>query len=176
MPDAVTSRLGPQSRPPLRARGAGSGPPGPQGRVGPAGPAGVGVPAGGTTGQVLQKASSADYATLWATPSGGGASRVTIQPTPPASPVVGDLWWRNDPDGVLYVYYNDGNSSQWVPATPIAVPPTATMAYRHVQATAATTWTIVHNLTFRPNIEVVDSTGHEIIPGDVTYPDAVTVA
>jgi len=31
---------------------------------------------------------------------------------------VGQLWWRTDPDAVLYVYYNDGNSIQWVPATP----------------------------------------------------------
>jgi len=41
MPDAVTSRLGAQDRAPLRARGAGTGPPGPQGPAGPTGPAGV---------------------------------------------------------------------------------------------------------------------------------------
>jgi hypothetical protein len=35
-------------------------------------------------------------------------------------PVQGQLWWRNDPDGVLYIYYNDGTSSQFVPATPTA--------------------------------------------------------
>jgi len=28
------------------------------------------------------------------------------------------LWWRNDPDGVLFVFYTDADSSQWVPATP----------------------------------------------------------
>jgi len=28
------------------------------------------------------------------------------------------MWWRNDPDGTLYIWYNDGTSSQWVPATP----------------------------------------------------------
>ena len=47
---------------------------GPQGPAGPAGAAGVGVPVGGTTGQVLEKASNADYDTQWATPSGGGIS------------------------------------------------------------------------------------------------------
>jgi len=31
---------------------------------------------------------------------------------------VGQMWWRNDPDGNLFIWYNDGNSSQWVPATP----------------------------------------------------------
>lgn len=38
----------------------------------PVGPAGPGVPAGGTTGQVLSKASDTDYDTGWTTPSGGG--------------------------------------------------------------------------------------------------------
>jgi hypothetical protein len=44
--------------------------------------------------------------------SGGGAS-VTISDTPPASPSVGNLWWESD-TGNIYIYYNDGNSSQWV--------------------------------------------------------------
>lgn len=38
---------------------------------------------------------------------------VDIASTAPANPNVGDLWW-NDTDGVLYIYYNDGTSSQWV--------------------------------------------------------------
>ena len=46
---------------------------GPQGATGPAGPAGVGVPPGGTTGQVLAKASGTDYDTEWTDPSGGAA-------------------------------------------------------------------------------------------------------
>ena len=33
--------------------------------------------------------------------------------TPPANPSNGDQWY-NTIDGVLYIYYNDGNSSQWV--------------------------------------------------------------
>jgi len=78
----------------------------------------VGVPAGGTTGQVLEKRSATDYDTIWATVTGSGGTKLTISATAPVAPAVGDLWWRNDPDGSLYVYYNDGNSSQWVPATP----------------------------------------------------------
>jgi hypothetical protein len=38
---------------------------------------------------------------------------VDIASTAPSNPNVGDLWW-NDTDGVLYIYYNDGTSSQWV--------------------------------------------------------------
>lgn len=35
--------------------------------AGAQGPAGPGVPAGGTTGQLLQKSSATDYATVWVT-------------------------------------------------------------------------------------------------------------
>jgi len=38
---------------------------------------------------------------------------VKIASTAPANPNVGDLWW-NDTNGVLYIYYNDGTSVQWV--------------------------------------------------------------
>jgi hypothetical protein len=37
----------------------------------------------------------------------------TISSSAPANPFVGDLWW-NDVNGVLYIYYNDGSSNQWV--------------------------------------------------------------
>lgn len=48
------------------------GAPGQDGATGPQGPAGQGVPAGGTTGQVLKKKSATDYDTEWADESGGG--------------------------------------------------------------------------------------------------------
>lgn len=38
---------------------------------------------------------------------------VTSSDTAPTSPRSGDLWYRTD-DSSLYVYYNDGSSSQWV--------------------------------------------------------------
>ena len=63
------------------------GPTGPQGPQGPAGNDGVGVPAGGTTGQVLEKIDGTDYNTQWATPSGGGkgfdeyADKTTLEST-----------------------------------------------------------------------------------------------
>jgi|SRR5215467_581756 len=52
---------------------------------------------------------------------------------------------------------------------------TQTLSYVWSQATAATTWTITHGLSFYPNVTVVDSAGHEIYPGDLTYPNATTV-
>src|SRR5215472_13370001 len=62
----ITGPPTPQWRPPRRTGGSGGG--GTVGPPGPAGPAGPGVPTGGTTGQVLEKTSSADYATAWADP------------------------------------------------------------------------------------------------------------
>ena len=44
--------------------------------------------------------------------TGGGAS-VTTGSTPPSSPLEGDLWFDTD-DGTLNIYFNDGDSSQWL--------------------------------------------------------------
>lgn len=55
------------------------GPQGPAGADGADGAPGVGVPTGGTAGQVLSKIDSADYNTEWTTPqSGGGYSSTTL--------------------------------------------------------------------------------------------------
>jgi len=40
-------------------------------------------------------------------------SGATISDTAPGSPAAGQLWWESD-TGVLALYYNDGNTSQWV--------------------------------------------------------------
>jgi len=58
---------------PTGATGA-TGDTGPQGPAGADGTDGVGVPVGGTTGQVLAKASADDYDTEWVDQSGGGGS------------------------------------------------------------------------------------------------------
>jgi hypothetical protein len=42
---------------------------------------------------------------------------VQIGPNPPEPADQGNLWW-NDDDGRLYIYYDDGNTSQWVDASP----------------------------------------------------------
>ena len=48
---------------------------------------------------------------------GGGAS-VSTGPTPPTSPSNGDLWYDDTDTMRLYIYFDDGNSSQWVDASP----------------------------------------------------------
>jgi len=64
----------------------------------------------------------APIATTFAVPAagGGGGAATYIGDTPPASPVAGQLFWESD-SGNLFIYYPDGSSSQWVPAT-IGVP------------------------------------------------------
>lgn len=64
------------ARIPFQGPKGATGPAGPAGSPGPAGPqgaagtAGVGVPTGGTTGQVLTKTSNANFATGWSNPGG----------------------------------------------------------------------------------------------------------
>ena len=55
----------------------------------------------------------------WSVAAAGGAT-VYIQDAAPSSPSAGNLWWQSS-TGTLFIYYNDGNSSQWVA---IATPPT----------------------------------------------------
>jgi phage-related tail fiber protein len=44
-------------------------------------------------------------------------ANVTVQETPPAGASPGDLWFDSS-SGVLSIYYNDGNTSQWVVVVP----------------------------------------------------------
>ena len=70
----------------------------------------------GTSGQVLTTTGSAVY---WS--AGGGGASVTISSTAPSSPSAGNMWYNTE-TGVLYIYYNDGDSSQWVASTPASGP------------------------------------------------------
>ena len=70
------------------------------------------IPSGGDPGQFLAKASVADYDLEWV----DAAPPTTIGTSPPTEDLEeGQLWWRSD-TGVLYIYYVDENSSQWVQA------------------------------------------------------------
>jgi len=112
-----TGPQGPQGIPGTAGATGAQGPqgvPGNTGATGAQGPAGPGVPTGGTTGQALVKTSGVDYATAWQTPAS-----VTVSDTAPASPTANALWWKSD-IGQMFLWYNDGNSTQWVPASPAA--------------------------------------------------------
>jgi hypothetical protein len=58
--------------------------------------------------------------TKWTT-TGANSVYVYVADAPPSAPD-SSLWWESD-SGVLYLRYNDGDSSQWVAVTPVANPP-----------------------------------------------------
>ena len=89
--------------------GAPGGPPGPAGPVGPAGPAG---PAGGAGSAGPQGPPGPQGPAGASTPA-----TVLVSDTPPVGAADKALWYESD-TGYLYFRYNDGNSTQWVIATP----------------------------------------------------------
>jgi len=50
----------------------------------------------------------------------------------------------------------------------------AAASYTHDQAVVSDTWTVVHNLGFKPNVSVFDSAGSEV-EGDIEHVDVNTV-
>ena len=83
-----------------------------------------------TTGQILSW-NGTDYA--WIDAAAGGGSSVSVSSTAPSSPSEGDLWFDED-DLVMYVWYTDGDSSQWIEANSV----TAAAATIHASDTAPT--------------------------------------
>ena len=100
------------------------------GPTGPTGPSGSG--GGGGSGITIQNSGSAigtgigtvNFGTnlsvsalsagiVTVTGSSSGIATVSISTSTPSSPSAGSLWWDSDV-GELYVYYNDGDSAQWV--------------------------------------------------------------
>ena len=72
----------------------------------------------GDTGSTGFTGSQGDIGPVGYTGSGGGGgATVTVSSTPPSSPSHGDLWWNSE-EGSLKIYYDDGNTSQWVDAAP----------------------------------------------------------
>ena len=61
---------------------------------------------------------------------------VTVSATAPISPTVGTLWW-SETYGKLFVYYNDGDSSQWVEASPSGGSSTGNTTYISYEANTA---------------------------------------
>jgi hypothetical protein len=100
-----------------------------------------------TNGQVMTTVAGV---AAWAAPGGGGSASITVSDTAPASPTAGALWWKSD-IGQLFLYYNDGNSSQWVPAAP-------------APSVQQTTWRMLSRQVVSSAVAQVDITN---IPSDI---------
>lgn len=59
-------------------------------------------------------------ADVWSDWNGFGSGGATVSDTPPPDPNDGALWWDSI-GGKPYIFYNDGDSSQWVEEVPNAV-------------------------------------------------------
>lgn len=85
---------------------------GPQGATGATGSDGIGIPVGGTTGQVLAKTTATDYDTEWVEQTGGGMSVTGTSGTltGTADTDGGDFNLYTDATGTLAIYGSAGNT------------------------------------------------------------------
>jgi len=88
-----------------------AGPAGPTGPQGARGDQGIGVPSGGTAGQILRKSASSDYATEW-------VDAETIQNV--SMNELTDIDLSALADGYVLVY--DEETSMWIPTAPESLP------------------------------------------------------
>lgn len=95
---------GPRGLPGREGSAGERGPRGPMGYTGPAGPAGVGVPEGGTTGQVLAKTSDTDFATDWVDQTGGGGSSGYEFQNEELTSTYAYVGYEHITDGSWYIY------------------------------------------------------------------------
>ena len=84
------------------------------GSIGYTGSAGAGYTGSGGSGY---SGSQGSIGYTGSAGSASGGSSVTVSSSSPLSANSGDLWY-NSTLGTMFIYYNDGNSSQWVQVTP----------------------------------------------------------
>jgi hypothetical protein len=137
----------------------------PQGETGQDGADGVGVPSGGTTGQVLKKKSGTDYDTEWANESGGGSGGHTI-----INSAGTDMTQR---DGLQFSGLNVTDDS----ANDKTVVTLPTPDYVDAQYNPSTSWKkgmtcISGNKRYRCK---VNNTGSQYAPPNATYWEVLSV-
>jgi hypothetical protein len=108
-PTGATGPTGPQG--PSGAASTVPGPAGPAGATGPQGPAGAASTVPGPAGPTGPTGPTGPAGTQ------GPPGIIYLSETPPVGAADSALWWESD-TGLLYIRYNDGNSTQWVIACP----------------------------------------------------------
>ena len=87
--------------------------------------AAIDFPSPATAGQLFQAPNGTTYRYA-ASParwlSATGPTSIFTGTSPPVSPAANALWWDSD-GGNLYIWYDDGNTQQWVPAWAMNVLP-----------------------------------------------------
>lgn len=108
-------------------------------------------PASPSNGQQFTPAGGPTYvfnSPIWKVKGGGGGSAAAtyIGDTPPVGPVPGQLWFESD-SGATFIWYDDGNTSQWVaisavgPVASIVEPPNDGKVYGRLNGVAGASWT-----------------------------------
>jgi len=84
--------------------------------------AAIDFPASPTNGQLFSPSNGGTYqwnGTFWL-PIGNTTATIWVGDTPPASPIANQFWF-NSALGQTFIWYNDGSTTQWVPANPTTV-------------------------------------------------------
>jgi hypothetical protein len=98
---------------------------------------------------------------LWVALSGSAA--IAVGDTPPASPVASQLWW-NSTLGQLFIWYNDGNSTQWVPATPQLATAPSQVAWRLLGSQLASNSSVLDFRNFPADINKIRFACSQVLP------------
>jgi hypothetical protein len=107
----------------------------------------------------------------WIPGEGGGGASVTVSTTAPAEAEIGDLWYDST-SGALFIYYNDGDSTQWVEVT--YEQDYAEVGFFDTTIAAADTWTDQTGFfTLQKTVSGITATDKPVVDLDLS---AATVA
>jgi hypothetical protein len=98
------------------------------------------------------------------------SASVHVGDIPPVDATEGELWWESD-SGMLYILYNDGNSLQWVLASPAGIqgPPSSPAAVDVPFAPAGNIAAVnVQTAIVELDNEKVSKTGNDTMTGTLT--------
>jgi len=104
---------------------------------------------------------------------GAGVS-VIISDTPPVSPTEGGLWYNSN-IGRGFVYYNDGDSSQWVDFSPVGISGTITSGSGVGDSYWRTAGVGIHTLS-NVGIGTTNATSALTVSGSGTFSSNLTVS
>jgi hypothetical protein len=112
-----------------------------------------------------------DATSTWIPGEGGGGASVTVSTTAPAEAEIGDLWYDST-SGALFIYYDDGDSTQWVEVT--YEQDYAEVGFFDTTIAAADTWTDQTGFfTLQKTVSGITATDKPVVDLDLS---AATVA